>query len=266
MDIITYSCELCNRNFKSSQSLNAHKRSHTDFKPTSAIRCCSLLSKKEISVNLLESHESRFKESTDIVNCKFCKSNFRSRIDSRKRSFCSSSCAASFNNMNSLSTRKRGPIKKQKSKQESYPKTKVYLNKCAKTGILFYSKSYRKYHPKVLNEKEIFNYHCQFRFSISQFPAWFTGELIKELGWYSTPGSRNGKLNTTGVSRDHMISKSYGFLNNIDPWYISHPANCQLMSHRQNQTKNSKSSLSLLDLKERIADFEKLYPKYIHSI
>ena len=264
MDNITYSCELCNRNFSSQPSLNAHKRSHSGYIPVKAIRCCSLLTRKEIPVHLLEKHEDNFIKSTKLIQCSQCHTEFRIPVGSINQKFCSHSCAATYNNLNAPSTRKRGPTKKQKP--ISYPKTKVYLNKCSKTGLLFYSKSYRKYHPSILDEKDTYNYHCQFRFSIKQFPLWFDVELIKELGWYSNPGSRKGQLNTKGVSRDHMISKSHGFLNNINPWYISHPANCQLMSHKQNQTKNSKSSLTLPDLLERIADFEKLYPEYVHTL
>ena len=79
---------------------------------------------------------------------------------------------------------------------------------------------------------------------------------------YSTPGSRRGKLNLNGVSRDHMLSVTEGWLNNVDIKLIRHPANCNLILHRDNQKKNIKSSISIDELHNRIKSFEELYPNW----
>ncbi len=142
------------------------------------------------------------------------------------------------------------------------PFSKVYRNVCKKTGLVFYSKTYRKYHPKVYNDRQHYRYLCKFTFPISHFSDWFDINLIKEYGWYSTPGSRRGKRNLNGVSRDHKISIDYGFTHNIDPEIISHPANCSLVLHTQNQVKNTKCSITLEDLLANIKTFEIIYPNW----
>ena len=59
-----------------------------------------------------------------------------------------------------------------------------------------------------------------------------------------------------------MISINYGFQNDIDPKLISHPANCQLIQHTENNKKNDSCSISLEDLYNRINHFEILYPNW----
>lgn len=53
-----------------------------------------------------------------------------------------------------------------------------------------------------------------------------------------------------------------GFHLGIDPFLLAHPANCELMIHNKNISKNKKSSINLEELLERIKDFEKKYGKY----
>ena len=64
--------------------------------------------------------------------------------------------------------------------------------------------------------------------------------------------------NLNGISRDHMISLKEGFRSGISPDLISHPANCQLLQHFINNRKNTNSSLTLEELKERIEKFVSL--------
>jgi len=45
----------------------------------------------------------------------------------------------------------------------------------------------------------------------------------------------------------------------IDPNIISHPANCQLMVHNENISKNRRSDISYEDLLKRIEDFNQKY-------
>jgi hypothetical protein len=49
-----------------------------------------------------------------------------------------------------------------------------------------------------------------------------------------------------------MISKDYGWRNNIDPKIISHPANCAILFARDNFSKNNSCSITLDNLLERI--------------
>lgn len=255
-------CSVCNKNFKSHYSLNAHKKIHSMCIRKTPILCCSLLTKKETPVHLLNNHEIRWKKTNISINCKNCNVEFTCKNNSTKKVFCSRSCSVSYNNKNHSETRKFGPAKKIK---ENYPKTTVYLNTCAKTGKIFYYPSYRKYHPTIQDDLKIYRYNCSFRFSISQFPMWFNGNIIEKHGWYSTPGKcKNGIFNINGVSRDHNISIIDGFNNGIDSWYLSHPANCSLILHSENIKKGKSSSNNLDILKLKILQFEKIYPDYIH--
>ena len=99
---------------------------------------------------------------------------------------------------------------------------------------------------------------CAFKFGIKSFPDEFDFELIKEHGWYSPSNKGN---NLGGVSRDHMYSVKDGFENNVPPELLAHPANCRLVIHNENVSKNRNSCITLDELKERIALWDKKYNK-----
>lgn len=109
-----------------------------------------------------------------------------------------------------------------------------------------------------LNIKDKVDYRklCQFRFSLNSFPDEFDFNLIGEYGWYM---AKNKGDNPNGISRDHMYSIHEGFKNNIDPYLISHPSNCQLMRHGDNNKKDRKSSITIEDLKERVRVWDEKY-------
>ena len=97
---------------------------------------------------------------------------------------------------------------------------------------------------------------CQFTFHLADYPTEFNFGLIEEHGWYSPKNHGN---NLSGVSRDHIMSIRWGFENNVDPLYIKHPANCQLMRHNDNVSKGKKESISLQELRRRIEEWNKKY-------
>lgn len=93
---------------------------------------------------------------------------------------------------------------------------------------------------------------------MNDYPDEFDFELIRENGWYSPSNKGN---NLGGVSRDHMYSVKDGFENNVPPELLSHPANCRLIIHNENSSKNRNSCITLDELKERIALWDKKYNK-----
>ncbi len=97
---------------------------------------------------------------------------------------------------------------------------------------------------------------CEFKFSVKNYPEEFDLKLIQEHGWYKAANRGN---NLGGVSRDHIISVKFGFENGISPEIISHPANCRLMRHADNQVKNSYSGMSIEELEEKIRVWDKKY-------
>lgn len=104
---------------------------------------------------------------------------------------------------------------------------------------------------------------CRFRFGIRNFPNAFETDLLLENGWYS---ATNHGGNTKGVSRDHMFSVREGFDRKIDPYYISHPANCQLILNKDNQSKRTKCSITFEELIDRIKKWEEKYGRYENKI
>ena len=118
---------------------------------------------------------------------------------------------------------------------------------------------------KYCSKCKLLYYHtyiteCKFKFNVYKYPDYFDLSLIKQFGWY-TPPNRGG--NTLGVSRDHLISTNYGFINNIDPKIMSHPANCKIITQSDNSRKHKKCSITLDELMIRIEEFNKKYPNFI---
>ena len=93
---------------------------------------------------------------------------------------------------------------------------------------------------------------CEFKFALNEFPDKFNFKLIETYGWYS---AKNRGNNMNGITRDHMYSIRDGFLNNVDPKILAHPANCELLLHQDNITKKSNSSITLDELLKRIESF-----------
>lgn len=100
---------------------------------------------------------------------------------------------------------------------------------------------------------------CKFTFGLRCYPDEFDFALVKQYGWYSP---KNKKNNPNGVTRDHMYSVREGYVNKVDPYLISHPANCKLMLHLDNTSKNRKCSITLDELLKRINSWEQKYGKY----
>lgn len=191
--------------------------------------------------------------------------------------YCCRSCSASATNKNRVhSTESKmktsatlklryGPSKQEKLRLSFEdcivgPYTRIYLCTCKLTGEKWFSKTKKTIHPNHAKTFKEYQYACRFNFSINHYPDKFpnASELIKTYGWYSTPGSnKSGIRNVNGISRDHKVSVSYGFKNNIPPNIIRHPANCELLPHIENQKKRSKCSISLEQLLEDIATFDK---------
>ncbi len=108
-----------------------------------------------------------------------------------------------------------------------------------------------------INYYKHYRVDCNFIFHLSDYPNEFDFNLIKKHGWYSPSNKKN---NLNGVSRDHIFSVKDGFLQNIPSFIIRHPANCSLLIHTKNQSKHSKSQLTIRSLLKKIINFEKLYP------
>lgn len=120
---------------------------------------------------------------------------------------------------------------------------------------------YRKRQRANAYSAEFINYRnaCKFKFNLADYPDEFDFELIKKYGWYSPVNKGN---NPGGVSRDHMYSVKAGYINKVPATIIEHPANCKLILQTKNTSKGSKCSITLEELKNRIAAWEAKYGPY----
>lgn len=126
---------------------------------------------------------------------------------------------------------------------------------CLNCGKLHKKKQYcsqkcwMEFNRSIKSEWEQYAIKCKFKFNVYDYPDKFDLSLINEHGWYSASNRGN---NLNGVSRDHRYSVKQGFINGIDPDIISHPANCSLILHTENQSKREKCSITLEQLYEEV--------------
>lgn len=127
-------------------------------------------------------------------------------------------------------------------------------NRCDKR---YCSENCRKdFKRKNMNDYQKYKSDCNFKFNLKDYSDYFDFKLVEKYGWYSPTNKKN---NLKGVSRDHMLSVREGFEKAIDTNLISHPANCELMIHNDNISKNKKSSITIEELINRIKEFEEKY-------
>lgn len=220
------------------------------------------------------------------IECLECGEEFKD-LKNSNRKFCSKSCSVTYNNKNreidydkikkanciecgvGLEINIRSSSKKCKCKDCKKRNKEKYDRKY---HIKFKNKKIKKIKPKIIrfckkcNKNELkpkkqyceecmYDYYhlyrpkCDFKFSLNEYPDRFNFDLIEKYGWYS-PTNKNNNLD--GVSRDHIYSVRDGFENGISPDIISHPANCQLLIHSKNNTKNKYSEITIEKLLEKI--------------
>lgn len=196
------------------------------------------------------------------TNCDCCQAPLE--YEKRKNKFCSHSCAAK---VTSKTPRKRGPNPVQKP---ICSKVKFIL--CKHTNKYYSNKNpdgtIRRSSPYIKTLKEKYYTASRFRFNVYNYPEEFDLTLIDQYGWYTCPGKKRKKQirNTSGVSRDHIISVSYGFANNIDPKIIAHPANCRIVLQSENKRKAGKCDITLVQLLEKIKLWEEKYTERDNGI
>lgn len=145
-----------------------------------------------------------------------------------------------------------------------YNKTPTLCFTCNKP--LTYKNRYKKFCCRDCNlinirknmpEFLIYKSKTKFNFSLNEFPDEFDFSLIEKYGWYSPSNSK--KPNLGGVSRDHMLAVRDGFNKNINPNLLAHPANCRLMIHNENISKNKKSIITEEELINKINEWNAKY-------
>jgi len=256
-------CLLCNKTFFSALGLAGHKRMHGQSNGTIAQTLCScVITKKTMPVQYLIKYQRALK------SCKQCAKLFKPVAG--RLYFCGQSCSASYNN------KKRGPrseetkqkIRNSLSKTEQIIRSKkvktefvglhskLFICSCRHCKTKFVSRIKKQYcldHRNLYSTSNKFGY--KFTFNVYHYPDLFDLILLNSVGWFS-PGGHAGKWNINGLSRDHKVSVTEAIANNYDPYYITHPLNCELMPHSQNNSKKTNSSITYSELKKLVAAYD----------
>jgi hypothetical protein len=134
---------------------------------------------------------------------------------------------------------------------------KIYFCNCKFCNSTFIKQTVKQIcdNCKVDQERLYFDY--RFSFNVYNYPDLFDLNKLSELGWYS-PRGKSGKWNPEGLSRDHKVSVSESVKNLYDPFYITHPLNCDLIPHTENNKKKHRSSISYQQLVSIVDEYEKL--------
>lgn len=66
------------------------------------------------------------------------------------------------------------------------------------------------------------------------------------------------KENPNGVTRDHRVSVNEAIRNGYDPYYITHPLNCELMLFEDNNKKNITSSIAYEELVSQVKEYDRM--------
>ena len=180
----------------------------------------------------------------------------------KQNKFCSSSCAATYNNKKLVGSRRYGPRKK--NALTSYERKKLKNNivgpystlyrckckVCDKVTVSRYQKKFCKNHNEHYSHNGRAKYWFTFR--LMDYPDLFDFELLKEYGMRS-----RGKNNIDGVVRDHKVSVADAIANGYDSHYIKHPLNCKLLLNKDNAKKHKASSMSYEELVKQVNEYEK---------
>lgn len=110
-------------------------------------------------------------------------------------------------------------------------------------AIQFYKKQ-GKYDN--ISAKEKYYKECRFTFPKELIP------YLKGSSKFPNYASEKYSPYKNSITRDHRVSRLYGFEHGIDPYLISHPANCELMLNNDNITKSDKCSISVSQLIDEV--------------
>ena len=183
-----------------------------------------------------------------FAKCSVCGEMFKQ--PPRQKSTCSRICAS----------KKNPPIRQPRKIRKGDVRgdadfSLVYRCKCC--GKYFRNKI-TKYCEICQPNIRLYRARCEFKFNVFDYPDKFNLDLVNEFGWYSPGGKKGHKTkNTNGVARDHLYTVADGFKNGVEPEMLAHPANCQLILQEDNVRKRDTSTITLEELKQRIANWNR---------
>lgn len=289
-----YTCKICNKQFKSARALQGHSRMHG---PSNGkifnLSCCCLLTKKEMLVRDLEKYQQRLIDCKNpicdnlfnpIAGRKHycnnsCSAVHQNQIRKEKKWSLSSKSRKKISNTlkshyeqnprpyiikqvdkSTIESKTNATTKTSKRIRKNLiagPYTKLYHCTCSHCGKKELKRRNVKYCDRCSYLYKSNNRNkYRFTFNVYHYPNLFDLNELQEKGWFS-PGGKAGKWNPQGLSRDHKVSVNEAIKNCYDPYYITHPLNCELLSHTINNKKNTESSIKYDILIKLINDYDK---------
>lgn len=281
-------CPICYKQLSkiTNSHLKTHNITYSEFRieyPNTLIESASVKLKNIIgcqnrNYDKLKQARIHIKEQEYLKNprlCKYCSKILK--YGKHLQVFCNSSCSAKYNNI----TRKHSENTKQqisrtlklKYKQIQYstarieavknniPYSKLYYNKCRHCDALTILNTKQKYCKQCANNySDGLRYIYSFRFNVYEYPNLFDLNYINTVGWFSNGGKYGTKqLNKSGLSKDHKISVHDAIINAYDPYYITHPLNCDIIPQLDNMKKHTTSSISYNELIIQVNEYNLKY-------
>ena len=270
-EIVENICPYC------TQVLLMNKRSFANH-----VRWCKSNPKyDEIRIGCVNKIKSKTKRKINrVLSCLVCGNQYNIEctdnqfIKGKYKKTCCDECSKKLTVMNTNHDEKIEKIKSKASIKpvevkiceccgKEYKTKKSHQRFCCKDCAIKY-RNYKYYSdPKEILLKKLYKRCCDFKFALNEFPNEFDFALINKYGWYK---AKNRGNNLNGISRDHIYSKTKALENWVDPYIISHPANCQLLRHNDNISKYTECDLTFENLVSKIKDWHNKYGEYPNKI
>lgn len=264
-------CPFCNQEIRGNHNIYANHIRWCKQNP----KYHSILSATKSKISTAKSIAKVFTVQCVVCGCSFdIKCTDKAFQKGKYRKTCSNTCAHKLSVLNCDIDSKNKSISESISNLTKTTNVEKICEHCGKLFITHKNKQrfctprcgclHRyKYTSITKNIKNRYRNLCRFQFDLKMFPMEFDFTLVEQNGWYS---AKNRGNNLTGVSRDHIYSCLDGYKNGIDPYIISHPANCRLMLHNNNSSKCSRSDINLTDLLNRIRHWNLKYGEWKNLI
>lgn len=236
-------CPYCGKQFASYKSWHRHK---------------SITHSTMIVSNVDRGNATRAQYDAHPKTCLQC--GIRLSYQQRWARFCGRSCAASHTNAQRDRNKSTAAVRATWRSKLGHLKSDRPLRRaerttsCAGCGQPFSHRGRRLYcHPAcnpAHHAKAQYRTACRFRLNPTTHKDLYDFELIAQCGWYR-PANHPAGYNPDGVTWDHLYRVEEGFKNRVDPAIMSHPANAQMVTWRENVGRRT-SQLTLVELLERI--------------
>lgn len=251
--LIDFNCPICKEHFTREVKYVKRKLSNGQQNFCCSTKCGHSLKNKihqeQNTIKCKNCNISFVRKESDIVFCSVsCSNKYRKHSEETKQKI-SIKAKENF-----ISSNKPQSIKRLLRKTDSNLYCTIVTNTCKNCNTQFSNKTYKKYCKNCKSSyAESGRSLYRFKFSVYDYPNIFDLENLHRIGWKSRRGDMT---NPNGYTRDHKVSVSEALKNNYDPFYITHPLNCELMLMSDNQRKNANSSITYEELVSLVDAFE----------